>query len=139
MSAHLDPLDKAFESLKSRGAILGDSFSQSLEDRLMQEHQKQGSRRTRLLLLWIAAGVLALLGGGAASYAATGGFTAWPWTVSVGDDGMVRDEDGEVVGVTTDNEDGSSTTLIQMGEGGIVLESEESLKGKGNLRFFVEP
>jgi hypothetical protein len=139
MSNHSDHLDHAFESLKSRGAMLGDSFSQKLEDRLMQEHQKRRSGVGRPLL-WLAAGILALLGGtAAAGYAATDGFTAWPWSISIGDDGTVKDESGNVIGLSADHEDGSSTTVIQMGQGGIILESDESLKGKGDLRLFVEP
>jgi hypothetical protein len=139
MSKNMDPLDHAFESLRSRGAALDDSFFQKLEDRLMQEHQKPRSRFRRPLL-WLAAGALVLLAGtGAAGYAATDGFTAWPWSVSIGEDGIVKDTDGNVIGLSTDHEDGSSTTFIQMGEGGIVLESEESLKEKGSLHLFVEP
>jgi hypothetical protein len=141
MSEHLDPLDHAFESLRSRGAALNDSFSRKLEDRLMQEHQKQRSGPRRRPLLWLAAaGILALAGGtAAAGYAATDGFTAWPWSVSISDDGTVKDEGGNVIGLSEDHEDGSSTTVIQMGEGGIILESDESLKGKGSLHLYVEP
>jgi hypothetical protein len=141
MSKHMDPLDHAFESLRSRGAAVNDSFSLKLEDRLMQEHQNQRTGPGRRPFLWLAiAGVLALLAGtGAAGYAATDGFTAWPWSVTIGDDGAVRDAGGNVIGLSNDHEDGSSTTYIQMGQGGIILESEESLKAKGSLHLFVEP
>ena len=107
----------------------------------MQEHQKQHSGRRRKPLLWLAAaGILALAGGtAAAGYAATDGFTAWPWSMSISDDGFVKDAEGNIIGLSQEHEDGSSTTVIQMGEGGIILESDESLKGKGNLRLFVEP
>lgn len=133
MSEHMDPLDRAFDSLRSRGAVWSDSFSQRLEDRLMQEHQKPAAGRTRRRALWIAVAILAVLGGSVASYAATDGFNHWPWTVFIDDDGTVFNEDGEVVGVTVDNDDGSSTTMIQMGEGHIEVtpvEPGESLKGK---------
>jgi len=135
----MDPLDHAFESLKSRGAMLGDSFSQKLEDRLVQEQKKRRSVFRRPLL-WVGAGILALLAGtGAAGYAATDGFTAWPWSMSVGDDGFVTGPDGKVIGISTENEDGSSTTYVQMGEGHIIIEANESLKGKGGIGLHVEP
>ncbi len=136
MSKHLDPLDHAFESLKSRGAALNDSFSRKLEDRLMQEHQKQRSGPRRRPLLWLAAvGTLALLAGtGVAGYAATDGFTAWPWSFSIGDDGIVKDENGQVVGLSVDHADGSSTTMIQTDEKGIMILADESLKGE-EVRF----
>jgi hypothetical protein len=141
MSKHLDPLDHAFDSLRSRGAALDGSFSRKLEDRLMQELQKPRSRFRRPLS-WLAAGVLVLFAGtGAAGYAATDGFTAWPWNwnVSVGDDGFVKDQDGNVIGISTDHKDGSSTTLIQMGEGHTIIDADQSLKGKGELLLRVEP
>lgn len=139
MSTPLDPLDHAFESLKSRGAALDGSFSQKLEDRLVQE-QKNRSSVFRRPLLWIGAGILALLTGtGAVGYAATDGFTAWPWNLSVGDDGIVKDAAGRPIGISTDHADGSSTTYVEMGEGHIIIDANESLKGKGGIGLHVEP
>jgi hypothetical protein len=141
MSEHIDPLDRAFDSLKSHGAVLSDSFSHRLEDRLMQEQQKRTTGRAGRRALWVAIAILALLGGGVASYAATDGFNLWPWSVSIDDDGIVTNEDGNVIGFTVDNDDGSSTSYIQMGEGHIEVtpvEPGESLKGK-SINVVVEP
>jgi hypothetical protein len=83
----------------------------------MQEHQKQNSGARRRPQLWLAAaGILALLGAATAGYA-TDGFTAWPWTMTIGEEGIIRDENGNIVGQTT--------TRI-----GATGESLESMKGK---------
>ena|SRR5687768_3498804 len=140
MPEHIDPVDQAFDSLRSHGAVLSDSFSQSLEERLMQEQQKQRAGRFGRRAVWLAMAVLALLGGGVASYAATDGFHAWPWSVYVDDDGIVTNEDGEVVGFTAEDDQGRATTYIQMGEGHIEVtpvNPDESLKGK-SLNVVVE-
>lgn len=100
----------------------------------MQEQRKQPAARRRRRVLWAAIALVALLGGSVASYAATGGFRVWPWSVSVDEDGIVTNEDGDVIGFTVDNDDGSETTLIQMGQGHIEVtpvDPDESLKGKG--------
>ena len=107
----------------------------------MQEQQKRTTGRGRRRALWVAIAILALLGGGVASYAATDGFNLWPWSVSIDDDGIVTDSDGDVIGFTVDNDDGSSTSYIQMGQGHIEVtpvEPGESLKGK-SLNVVVEP
>ena len=97
----------------------------------MQEHQKQSSGPRRRPLLWLAAvGILALLGVTAVGYA-TDGFTALPWIASIGDDGIIKDEDGNIVGLSVDHKDGSSTTQIWTGKGtGVMGTSDESMKGK---------
>lgn len=131
MSKNVDPLDHAFEELRSRVAATSDSFSRKLEDRVMQELQKNRSgpgRRSRLLLA--VGGTVAILGIAAAGYA-TDGFTALPWTVTVGNNGVITDEGGNVVGKSVDNEDGTSTTTIWTGETtGMMGPSDESMKGK---------
>lgn len=139
MSLNSDPLDRAFDALRSHRAVLSESFSRQLEDRLMQQQLKGTRGRMPRRILWAAVAILALLGGGIASYAATDGFRIWPWTVTIDDEGLVRDENGDLIGFTVDNEDGSSTTMIQMGEGHVEMTPVEpgvSIKGK-SLRVMV--
>lgn len=133
----LDPLDRAFDSLRSQRAVLSDSASQCLEDRIMHEQNKRGSGRARRVV-WAAAAILALLGGGVVTYGATDGWFTFDWTISIDESGAVEDETGEVIGVSMDHDDGSSTTMVKMGEGHIIIQANESLKGK-SLHTVVEP
>jgi len=135
-----DSLDEAFDSLRSHGANLGDAFSQSLEDRLMlvQEGQTKKSARSRRYLVYLAIAALAILGGGVASYAATDGWNFWPWTITVDSNGTVTDEKGDRIGTSVDNADGTSTTTVQLGQGYVEIQANESLKGK-QLRTVVAP
>lgn len=100
----------------------------------MQEQQKQPAARRRRRVLWAAIALAALLGGSVAGYAASGGLRAWIWSVHVDEEGIVTNADGEVIGFTVENEHGSETTFIQMGEGHIQVtpvDPDESLRGKG--------
>jgi len=140
MTNPIDPLDQAFSSLRSHSATLGDSFSQNLEEQLMevQAKEKLKAARPQRYLVYLAIVALALLGGGVASYAATDGWSSWPWTIGVNPDGSVIDEQGETIGVSIDNPDGTSTTMVEMGQGYVEIHANESLKGK-SLRTVVEP
>jgi hypothetical protein len=133
----LDPLDRAFDSLRSQRAVLSDSASQRLEDRIMHEQKRRGTGRTLRLFL-AAAAILALLGGGVVTYGATDGWFTFPWSISIDESGAALDESGEVIGVSMDHDDGSSTTMVKMGEGHIIIQANESLKGK-SLHTVVEP
>ena len=137
MESQFDPIDEAFDALKSQRAVFSDSFSTSLEDRLMQEQRKQKRSGTRLML-WVALAIVAMLGSGVASYAMTDGWNLWPWSVSIDEQGTVTNSQGDVIGGTVENDDGTSTTFIQMGQGHIEVQSNENLKGK-SLNFVVEP
>jgi hypothetical protein len=98
----------------------------------MEQFQKQQARPTNRRALWLGATIVTLLAGTAASYPATNGWTSWPFTVSVGDDGVIRNEDGDPIGLSVDNEDGSSTSVITNPPGGgyAELHFDHSVKGK---------
>ena len=118
MNEKLDNLDLAFDSLKSQRAVLSDDFSLNLEERLMKASEVRKSKRTVWLAL--AAGAFCLLMTGAgAGYAATDGFTSWPWSIFIQEDGTVTNSDGETIGGMVENEDGSFTATVETGEGNI--------------------
>ena len=129
MSPPIDPLDQALHALRSQPAILSGSFSQQLEDRLMQEFQRQQTWPAKGRVFWIGAAIVTLLAGTAASYPATKGWTVWPFSVYVGEDGVITNDSGEVIGVSVDNEDGSSTSVISVVDGYMELENDRSVKG----------
>jgi hypothetical protein len=128
MSPPIDPLDQALHALRSQPAILSGSFSQQLEDRLMQEFQRQQTRPAKGRVFWIGAAIVTVLAGTAASYPATKGWTVWPFSVYVGEDGVITNDSGEVIGLSVDNEDGSSTSVISVG-GHMELDNDRSVKG----------
>lgn len=120
MNEKLDNLDLAFDSLKSQRAVLSDDFSLNLEERLMKASEVRKSKRTVWLAL--AAGAFCLLMTGAgAGYAATDGFTSWPWSIFIQEDGTVTNSDGETIGGMVENEDGSFTATVETGEGNISI------------------
>jgi hypothetical protein len=96
----------------------------------MEQFQKQQARPTNRRALWLVAAIVTLLAG--ASYPATNGWKDWPFSVSVGDDGVIRNEDGDPIGLSVDNEDGSSTSVITNPPGGgyAELHFDHSVKGK---------
>jgi hypothetical protein len=67
------------------------------------------------------------------SYAATNGWTIWPFSVYVDEEGAITNESGEIIGVSVDHEDGTSTSVIRVDDSGghIQISAGESLKGKG--------
>src|SRR5262245_42917046 len=128
MPPPIDPLDQALHALRSQPAMLSGSFSQQLEDRLMQEFQRQQTRPAKGRVFWIGAAIVTVLAGTAASYPATKGWTVWPFTAYVGEDGVITNDSGEVIGLSVDNEDGSSTSVISVG-GHMQLDNDRSVKG----------
>src|SRR5262245_55921953 len=124
MSSPIDPLDRALHALRSRCASSSDSFSQQLEDRLMQEFQRQQARPARRSVFWIALATGALLVGTLGGYAATKGWTVLPVTLYVGEDGVITDENGAAIGLSIDNEDGSSTSVISIPDDGVYIEMQ---------------
>ena len=44
---------------------------------------------------------------------------------------------GDVIGLSVDHEDGSSTTMVELGEGHIVIDADQSLKGLPPVRLEV--
>jgi hypothetical protein len=147
-------LQSAFDSLKSQRAVLSESFSQNLEDRLMKASKSRRSKRAWVVAAACALGVL--LAGASVGYATTDGFKSWPWSVYFEDDGTITNSDGEVIGGVHQDEDGAETATIQMGEGHISIRpiskiemnedgelaesptSMEDLKGK-QLQFQIAP
>src|SRR5262245_13721923 len=114
MPSELARIDKSLELLRSHDAKLSDSFSQQLEDRLMREQQRQlsGSRALVRRSVWAGLIVAGVLAAGAASLAATGGWRGWLRTYWIESDGIVTNENEEVVGGSFQNDDGSYTTII---------------------------
>lgn len=135
MSPSKDPVDAALESLRVHGASPCDSLSHDLEQKLMDADRRSSARTSWLVKSLIAAAILT--GGGVVGYAAVE--SGW-WqgiTFDIGDDGLVTNDEGEVVGETVENEDGTFSTFIELGEGdgkdilatGIMTTTDEPLTG----------
>jgi hypothetical protein len=139
MSPTVDPLDHALHELKAHRAVLSDSVSEQLQDRLLQEFRRRQGRLAHRRLFWIGAVIATLLAGTAASYAATKGWRIWPFSMRVDEEGVITNESGEVIGVSVDHEDGTSTSVIRIDDNGghIEVKARESLKGKG-LGLWIE-
>src|SRR5262245_13542528 len=139
MSTPIDPLDRALHALRSRRASSSGSFSQQLEDRLMQEFQRRQAGPARRRVFWIAVATVAVLAG-TLGYAAKKGWTDLPVTLYVGEDGVITDENGAAIGLSIDHEDGSSTSVIIPNDGGYIeLHNDQSVKGRSLKLDIGEP
>jgi hypothetical protein len=138
MSPSKDPVDAALESLRVHGASPCDSLSHDLEQKLMDADRRSSTRTSWLVKSLIAAAVLT--SGGVVGYAAVE--SGW-WqgiTFYADDDGVVTNDQGEVVGGTVENEDGTYSTLIELGEGdGFPVVDGVGIVGSGMSITIDEP
>lgn len=134
MTPNHDPLERALESLRSRGATLDDSFSRQLESRLMREFsdrtQAKGRRARRAA--WVALVAVGVLAAGAAGYgyAASRGFHFWTLSFQLEDDGIVTDADGRPIGFAAEDKDGSPVTVVTMPGGWIEIKGDQVPAGQ---------
>jgi len=144
MSSHSDSVDNALDCLRSCEVSLDPVFSSQLEDRLMQEQNLERRGRGHLRRgAWAIAAVCGLLVAGAASFAATDGWTEWPWSLNISVDGTVTDQDGNVVGEADLNDDGSINAHIHLNGQDGLLEitpvTPEELRRDRRMRLNAEP
>lgn len=105
----------------------------------MNVFDNQRARSTVLRKLTLASIFAGAVFGVTAVGFATEGFTRWPWTVHVGQDGKVRDENGSVVGQSIQNADGSTTVTIQTSPTtGLMGELPPSVQGE-NIQVGAKP
>jgi hypothetical protein len=106
-------IDDTFDELRSRGASFSESFSDELEERLMNERMKPNAPRRPLAWALLIAMISAGIAGGA--YAGGKAIKEWIYgPFHVGMDGLVRNEDGDVVGKSHQNEDGTTDMSLQL-------------------------
>lgn len=103
----------------------------------MGEQRQAGMPRSRWVKI-AAIAVMCLVCGGAVSFAAVEAWNYYSGSVQVLDDGTVVDENGAVVGLSLENEDGTTTTTLEVEGGYIQMDTEESLKGQA-FQFQWEP
>jgi hypothetical protein len=134
-------IDETFDKLRSRGATCGESFSDELEDRLMKEQQQQPARTRRRRFAWAAG--LAILVAGLAGGAYAGGNAVMNWiypmTINFGEDGKVRNADGDVVGETVENFDGTFSSTVYFDEANHIVLEGVGPAPTGNLHFAIGP
>ena len=125
-------LDQAFDLLRSSSTELDQSFCLELEDRLMQEQQRQLSCRPwKRSIIWASIAICSILAVGAGSIAATGEWHGWLYSFWIKSDGTVTDQNKRAVGSSFQNEDGSHTTIIQPHglSQSYEIRTEDSLRG----------
>lgn len=136
MARNVDPVDAALESLRVRGPLPRDSFLQELEDRMLMEQRQPNGRKNRWGKILAIAAACVIFGGGG-SYAAVTAWRHFSTDMIVDVDGTVYDAEGQAIGLSLDNEDGTTTTTIQMGDGHVTMQTDVSLKGK-ELEVLIE-
>ena len=113
-------IDETFEELSSRGATFSDSFTDELEERLMDEQMKPRAKRHPIA--WAILITMFTVGIGAGAYANGNAIKEWIYgTFVIGADGTVRNEDGDLVGESYQREDGTTDTFIQLNNGTAVI------------------
>ena len=127
-----DPVDAALESLRVHGASPCDSLPHGLEQKLMDADRRRSVKTSWLVKSLIAAAILT--GSGVVGYAAVEGRWWESFTFDIGDDGLVTNEKGHMVGETIKKDDGTYSTFIQITEnGGITTTSDEPLTGTSSI------
>ncbi len=134
-------IDETFDKLRSRGATCSESFSDELEDKLMKEQQQQPARARRRRFAW-AAGLAILVAGVAGGAYASGNVVMnwlYPLNLQFGEDGSVRNENGDVIGETVENFDGTFSSTVHFDESNHIVIEGMGPAPVGGVRFYVAP
>lgn len=111
---------------------------------MVEQRLERGGRRRARMGVWAVVAIGCVLAAGAGSYAATDGWTDWPWgMITIHPEGVITDGNGDVMGEAVSNGDGSFNAHIMVNGQEGVLEitpvNPDELPPDQPLKLFVAP